>query len=101
MTETEAAYLLNRAADVAETCIALGCPQHIRSFIVEGYDGAGVRRAMAGTLPAAKPQAADQRSQRATAETADQAAADWRTPALKAAADARFASQSGDAPAAA
>jgi hypothetical protein len=42
---------IERAA-AAEACLALGHPEHIRAFVVDGYDAAGVRQALAGTPPA-------------------------------------------------
>lgn len=48
MTELEVRYLLERAAGAAEACVELGCPEHIRSFVTDGYDAAGVRQALAG-----------------------------------------------------
>lgn len=84
MTELESRYLLERAASAAEACTAAGCPEHAAAFIRDGYDGEGVRRALAG--PAAAPVAAPARK-----ESRDQARPDWQL--LEEAVSARLAQQ--------
>jgi hypothetical protein len=56
MTDIETRYLLERAAGAAEACVELDRPEFIRDFILDGYDGAGVRQALSGAttpVPAA------------------------------------------------
>ena len=95
MTDIELRYVLTRAAESAEVCVELGHPEHIRACVLDGLDGAGTRLALAGTLPAAKYLSRLQAEVAAKIEASPEQAADWRTPALKAAGDERFAAQRG------